>query len=40
MPKLVDDYLDGKLKLDEFITTVVPFEKLNDSIDLLHAGQW
>lgn len=40
VPKLVDEYLAGTLKLDEFITTVLPFEKLNDAIDLLHAGQW
>ncbi|KAG8286862.1 hypothetical protein J6590_049872 [Homalodisca vitripennis] len=40
VPKLVDQYLAGSLKLDEFISDVLPFEKINEGFDLLHAGKW
>ncbi|XP_054258751.1 alcohol dehydrogenase class-3 [Macrosteles quadrilineatus] len=39
VPKLVDQYLAGKLKLDEFVTNVLPFEKINDAFEMLHAGK-
>ncbi|KAG8286864.1 hypothetical protein J6590_049874 [Homalodisca vitripennis] len=39
VPKLVDQYLAGSLKLDEFISDVLPFEKINEGFDLLHAGK-
>lgn len=39
VPKLVDMYLSGKLKLDEFITHRFAFENINKSIDTLHSGE-
>ena len=39
VPKLVDEYLDGKVKVDEFITHHVDFDKINEAFDLLHAGE-
>lgn len=40
VPKLVSDFMSGKLNLDEFITIILPFEKLNEAIELLESGQW
>lgn len=40
VPKLVDDFVKGNLKLDEFITVVQPIEMVNESIKLLHSGKW
>uniref|UniRef100_A0A0N4VPD5 S-(hydroxymethyl)glutathione dehydrogenase n=1 Tax=Enterobius vermicularis TaxID=51028 RepID=A0A0N4VPD5_ENTVE len=39
VPKLVNKYLSGKLKLDEFITHRFAFEEINKSIDTLHRGE-
>ncbi|KAJ8281392.1 hypothetical protein GJAV_G00067160 [Gymnothorax javanicus] len=35
VPKLVDDYMNKKLLLDEFITHNFPLEKINEAVDLL-----
>jgi S-(hydroxymethyl)glutathione dehydrogenase/alcohol dehydrogenase len=34
-PKLVDEYMAGKIKVDEFITAHMPIEKINDALNLL-----
>ncbi|KAF3838732.1 hypothetical protein F7725_010500 [Dissostichus mawsoni] len=39
VPKLVDDYMNKKLKVDEFVTHTLPFEKINEGFDLMHAGK-
>lgn len=40
VPKLVEDYMSKKLKVDEFVTHNLPFEKINEAFDLLHEGKW
>lgn len=39
VPKLVEDYLAGKIKVDEFITHTMPLDKINEAFDLMHAGK-
>ncbi|CAH1795382.1 unnamed protein product [Owenia fusiformis] len=39
VPKLVEDYLGGIVKVDEFITHNMPLDKINESFDLMHAGK-
>ncbi|KAG9338584.1 hypothetical protein JZ751_025643, partial [Albula glossodonta] len=39
VPKLVSDYMEKKLKVDEFVTHTLPFVQINESFDLLHAGK-
>lgn len=39
VPKLVEDYLSKKLKVDEFVTHTLAFEKINEGFDLMHAGK-
>ena len=39
VPKLVEDYLAGKVKVDEFITHTMPLDKINEAFDLMHAGK-
>ncbi len=38
VPKIVDWYMDRKIRIDELITNVLPFERINDGFDLMHAG--
>uniref|UniRef100_A0A3B5PT40 S-(hydroxymethyl)glutathione dehydrogenase n=1 Tax=Xiphophorus maculatus TaxID=8083 RepID=A0A3B5PT40_XIPMA len=39
VPKLVEEYMNKKLKVDEFVTHTLPFEKINEAFDLMHAGK-
>ena len=39
MPKLVDRYLEGKFKVDEYVTHTLKFEEINQAFDLLHSGK-
>ena len=39
LPGYVDRYMNGELKIDEFITHEMPFEKINEAFDLLHEGK-
>ncbi|XP_035799012.1 alcohol dehydrogenase class-3-like [Amphiprion ocellaris] len=39
VPKLVDDYMDNKLKLDEFITHTRQLNQINEAFDLLKNGK-
>ena len=39
LPTYVDDYMKGKLKIDEFITQNMPFEQVNEAFELLHRGE-
>ncbi|KFU93787.1 Alcohol dehydrogenase 1, partial [Chaetura pelagica] len=39
MPKLVSSYLEKKFNLDLLITHTLPFAKVNEGFELLHAGK-
>jgi len=39
MPRLVDFYLSGKLKLDELISRRMPLESINEAFDELRRGE-
>uniref|UniRef100_A0A915EMF3 Alcohol dehydrogenase-like C-terminal domain-containing protein n=1 Tax=Ditylenchus dipsaci TaxID=166011 RepID=A0A915EMF3_9BILA len=39
IPRLVDDYTSGKIKLDEFITHHFTFTDINQAFDTLHNGE-
>jgi S-(hydroxymethyl)glutathione dehydrogenase/alcohol dehydrogenase len=39
VPKIVDWYMNGKIHIDELITHVMPVEKINDALDLMHKGE-
>ncbi len=39
LPGLVDDYLEGRLKVDEMVTHTMPIEEVNHAFDLMHEGK-
>ncbi|KAJ8281417.1 hypothetical protein GJAV_G00067430 [Gymnothorax javanicus] len=39
VPKLVNDYMNKRLLLDEFITHNLPLEKINEAFDLMKSGE-
>ena len=39
MPRYVDFYLDGRLKLDEMISARLPLEDVNQAFDSMRAGE-
>jgi S-(hydroxymethyl)glutathione dehydrogenase/alcohol dehydrogenase len=39
VPKFVDWYMEGKIKIDPLITHTMPLDKINDAFDLMHAGK-
>jgi S-(hydroxymethyl)glutathione dehydrogenase/alcohol dehydrogenase len=39
VPKIVDWYMDGKIRIDELITHTLPHERINDAFDLMHSGE-
>eukprot|EP00850_Spirogloea_muscicola_P002194 SM000008S22283 [mRNA] locus=s8:882010:885931:- [translate_table: standard] len=39
VPKLVEEYMENEIKLDEYITHHVTLAEINDAFDLLHAGK-
>ena len=39
LPGMVDDYLGGKIKVDEMVTHNLPLEKINDAFELMHEGK-
>jgi S-(hydroxymethyl)glutathione dehydrogenase/alcohol dehydrogenase len=39
LPGLVDDYLEGRLKVDEMVTHTMPIEEINHAFDLMHEGK-
>ena len=39
VPQLVEDYLSGKLKVDEFVTHNMPLDEVNEAFNLMHAGK-
>jgi S-(hydroxymethyl)glutathione dehydrogenase/alcohol dehydrogenase len=40
MGGLVQKYLDGELKVDQFITHTFDFEHINEALDVMHSGSW
>jgi S-(hydroxymethyl)glutathione dehydrogenase/alcohol dehydrogenase len=38
VPKLVEEYLQGKMKVDEFVTHTFPLSEINKAFDVMHAG--
>ena len=39
VPKIVDWYMDGKIRIDEMITHTMPLKDINRAFDLMHAGE-
>lgn len=39
VPKMVDWYMEGKINIDDMISHRLPFEKINEGFDLMHAGK-
>merc|ERR1719350_2788564 len=39
VPMLVDLYMSGDLKIDEYITHNMPFKQINEAFELLHKGE-
>ena len=39
MPKYIDFYLDGRLYLDEMISSRIPIEEVNDAFDKMRKGE-
>ena len=39
MPKLVDEYMSGVMKLDEFVSHSLELDEVNRAFDLMHAGE-
>ena len=39
LPKMVDQYMAGDIKIDEFITYTMPLEDINKAFDLMHDGK-
>lgn len=39
VPKLVEDYMNKKLMVDEFVTFVKPLSEINTAFDLMHQGK-
>eukprot|EP00775_Hariotina_reticulata_P002332 gene2332-2640_t len=39
VPDLVNDYMSGNTKLDDYITHTMNFDQINEAFDLLHSGK-
>ncbi len=39
LPGYVDRYLAGEIKIDEFVTEVLPLEEINEAFHLMHEGK-
>lgn len=39
VPMLVDQYMDGQLKIDEYVTHEMKFGEINEAFDLMHRGE-
>jgi len=39
LPGMVEQYMDGEIKIDEFITYTMPLEDINKAFDLMHEGK-
>jgi len=39
VPRLVQEYMEKKIKLDEFVTGEFPLTQINQAFELMHAGK-
>ena len=39
LPGMVEDYMHGDIKIDEFISYTMPLEDINRAFDLMHEGK-
>ncbi|MBX3693621.1 MAG: S-(hydroxymethyl)glutathione dehydrogenase/class III alcohol dehydrogenase [Steroidobacteraceae bacterium] len=39
VPKIVDWYMQGRIRIDPLITHVMPVERINESFELMHSGE-
>jgi len=39
VPRIVDWYMDGKIRIDEMITHTMPLKDINKAFDLMHSGE-
>ena len=39
VPRIVDWYMDGKIRIDEVITHTMPLKDINRAFDLMHSGE-
>jgi S-(hydroxymethyl)glutathione dehydrogenase/alcohol dehydrogenase len=39
VPKIVDWYMDGKIRIDPLITHTLPLDRINEAFDLMHSGE-
>ena len=39
VPRIVDWYMDGKIRIDELITHKLPLERINEGFDLMERGE-
>lgn len=39
LPGMVEDYMAGKINIDDFVTHNMPLEEINEAFHLLHEGQ-
>jgi S-(hydroxymethyl)glutathione dehydrogenase/alcohol dehydrogenase len=39
LPGYVDQYMEGKINLDDLLTFKLPLSKINEAFDLMHAGK-
>ena len=39
VPKFVDQYMSGRIKLDEYVTVSMPLEEINSAFDKMHEGE-
>ena len=39
VPRIVDWYMEGRINIDDLITHVLPFERINEGFDLMRRGE-
>jgi S-(hydroxymethyl)glutathione dehydrogenase/alcohol dehydrogenase len=39
MPRMIDLYLDGRLKLDELVSRRITLDEVNDGFDAMKSGE-
>jgi S-(hydroxymethyl)glutathione dehydrogenase/alcohol dehydrogenase len=39
VPRYVDQYMNGRIKIDELVTSTLPLERINEAFEAMHAGQ-
>ncbi len=39
VPRIVDWYMDGRINIDDLVTHVLPFERINEGFDLMRRGE-